>query len=146
MCLYDANQMACGCWKWGHFRQHCAKEYRTGQNCGMKLVINCVSKEDECRICTKIDKKEKAIAKESARIDRWTREGKGTASIAKAQDEIAKLQDDLQKLIDEKMVRILQMVNKEKKVIEERASTNTLVESDTEEFKDVMMEDLEDLV
>ena len=61
MCFYEATEMACQCWRWGPFRQHCAKEYRTGETCGMKLVWNRYQHEDKCEICQKIDRKEKRI-------------------------------------------------------------------------------------
>lgn len=125
---------------------HCAKEYRTAQTCGMKLVMERESLSERCRTCTKIVNKEISIAKEYARIERWSREGNRSASIAKAQDEITKLQDDLLKLNDDKMARIGQMGNMKNEAVDERALVKTLVGSDTEEFKDVEVEELEDLV
>ena len=50
MCCYDALEMACKCWKWGHFREHCALEYRTGETCGLKLVMNRYQSVDKCQI------------------------------------------------------------------------------------------------
>ena len=97
--------MKCGCWKWGHFRQHCAKEYRTGETCGMKLVMNRYSLEDKCRICTKIATKERAINKEYERIRRWQKESNRKASIEKSHDEIYRLQGELDRLINEKQVK-----------------------------------------
>ena len=98
MCFYDANEMACKCWKWGHFRQHCAKEYRTGETCGMKLVMNRYSLAEKCKTCTKIDTKERAIRREEDRIRRWRKESGRNASIAKAQDDIYRLEGDIERL------------------------------------------------
>ena len=79
MCFYDANEMACKCWKWGHFRQHCAKEFRTGETCGMKLVMNRYQIAEKCKLCQKIDAKERQIRKEQERIRRWRSEGMRSA-------------------------------------------------------------------
>ena len=78
MCFYDVNEMQCCCWKWGHFRQHCAKEYRTGETCGMKLVMNRYQLPEKCKICTKIDTKERMMRKGEERIRRWQKEGMGS--------------------------------------------------------------------
>jgi hypothetical protein len=98
MCFYDANEMACRCWKWGHFRQHCSKEYRTGETCGIKLVMNRYSLPEKCKICTKIDTKERCIRKEEDKIRRWRKESNRNASIQKAQDDIYKLESDIERL------------------------------------------------
>jgi hypothetical protein len=90
--------MACSCWKWGHFRQHCSKEYRTGETCGMKLVMNRSSLPEKCKICTKIDTKERAVRKEQERIRRWKKESGRSASIQKAEDNIYDLQGDIDRL------------------------------------------------
>jgi hypothetical protein len=102
MCFYDVNEMACKCWKWGHFRQHCSKEWRTGETCGMKLILNRYSLSEKCKICTKIDTKERAIRKEEERIHRWRKESGRAASIQKCQDDIYKLEADIQKLANDR--------------------------------------------
>lgn len=66
--------MQCGDYKWGHFRQHCSKEYRTGETCGMKLAMNTYRKPEKCKTCEKIDTKNGRLEKEQKRIDRWVRE------------------------------------------------------------------------
>ncbi len=98
MCFYDANEMACGCWKWGHFRQHCSKTYRTGETCNIKLVMNRYSLPEKCKICTKIDTKERAIRKEEDKIRRWRKETNRNASIQKSQDDIYRLETDIERL------------------------------------------------
>ncbi|KAF3122730.1 hypothetical protein TWF703_001120 [Orbilia oligospora] len=56
MCFYEQNVFRdCHCFKWGRFRQHCAKEYRTGETCGMKLIYEAVPKAGKCAICNRID-------------------------------------------------------------------------------------------
>ncbi|KAF4625313.1 hypothetical protein G7Y89_g12854 [Cudoniella acicularis] len=74
MCFYDQYQMACNDFKWGHFRQHCSKEYRTGETCGMKLVMSTIPTREKCKLCTKIDTKEGRVVKEQERIARWVKE------------------------------------------------------------------------
>ncbi|KAJ5040878.1 uncharacterized protein L3040_005437 [Drepanopeziza brunnea f. sp. 'multigermtubi'] len=91
MCFYDSYVMACNCGKWGHFRQHCSKEYRTGETCGMKLVMNRYSKPEKCKICTKIDTKQRGIVKEEDKIRRW----KPAHSGAGEQEELLELNGQL---------------------------------------------------
>ncbi len=71
MCFCDQWEFACKCFKWGPFRQHCSKEYRTGETCGMKLVMNRHQSAEKCKICTKIDTKERSIAREEERLRHW---------------------------------------------------------------------------
>ncbi|KAK6581233.1 hypothetical protein PZA11_005924 [Diplocarpon coronariae] len=105
MCFYDSYIMACNCGKWGHFRQHCSKEYRTGETCGMKLVMNSYPKAEKCKICTKIDTKQRSIRKEEERIARWRREPNRAHSIEKAQDTIKDLSQEVDKLVRERESR-----------------------------------------
>ncbi|KAH9207468.1 hypothetical protein DL95DRAFT_374284 [Leptodontidium sp. 2 PMI_412] len=102
MCFYDSYTMACNCHKWGHFRQHCSKEYRTGETCGMKLVMNRLAKEEKCKTCIKIDTKYRSIQKEEDKITRWRQTEGRSASIEKAQDIIYQLQTDLNRLCQER--------------------------------------------
>lgn len=94
--------MECGDFKWGHFRQHCSKEYRTGETCGMKLVMTTISKREKCKVCTKIDTKKGRIEKEQDRIRRWEHEQKRGhhrgASIEASQQQIAQLEWEIQGL------------------------------------------------
>ena len=99
MCFYDQLKYeSCGDYKWGHFRQHCAKEYRTGETCGMKLVMHTYNEVGKCKICVKIDTKMGRIKKEEDRIRRWQREKGRRASIEAAQELIAELQQEVNEL------------------------------------------------
>ncbi|KAE9370887.1 hypothetical protein N431DRAFT_343797 [Stipitochalara longipes BDJ] len=104
MCFYDAIEMACKCWKWGQFRKHCAKEYRIGETCGMKLVMSRHSLPIKCKICTKIDGKERAIRKEEERIRRWQAENNGVNSFVQDawQEDISQYQLDISRLLAER--------------------------------------------
>jgi hypothetical protein len=102
MCFYDINCFTCDCWKWSHFRQHCSKEYRTGETCGMRLTMNTYKLNEKCKICTKIDTKERAIKKEDANIRRWAKEGGRSASIEKAEDNIFRYEEDIIRLTQER--------------------------------------------
>jgi hypothetical protein len=105
MCFYDQNRMACGDYKWGHFRQHCSKEYRTGETCGMRLVMQTIEIGDKCRICQKIDTKKRSIRKEEEKIRRWSREHGRRASIEKAEEDIYRLQQEIYNLECERQSR-----------------------------------------
>ena len=102
MCFYDQFQMQCGDHKWGHFRQHCSKEYRTGETCGMKLAMNTYSKPEKCKICIKIDTKENRLRKERDRIHRWQKEmqqgHQRSASIEAAEETVEALEYEIDQL------------------------------------------------
>ncbi|KAG0651794.1 hypothetical protein D0Z07_1961 [Hyphodiscus hymeniophilus] len=100
MCYYDQYKMACNCFKWGHFRQHCTREYRTGETCGMKLVMATYQMEEQCKVCTKIETKYNRIRKEQDRIKRWKKEDRHgrKASIAASEDTIAELEAEVNDL------------------------------------------------
>src|SRR5271154_6423222 len=99
MCYYDQFRMACGCYKWGNFRVHCNKEYRTGETCGMKLVNQTIPISAKCKMCEKIDVKERRIAGEHLRISRWQQEGgRMRASMEKAMKAIRDLEAEVNQL------------------------------------------------
>ena len=98
MCFYDQIIFTCGDWKWGQFRQHCAKEYRTGETCGMKLVNRADNMPSPCKICERINTKLGRRKKEEDKIRRWRKEGGRSASIDKAQAEIDELDREINKL------------------------------------------------
>jgi hypothetical protein len=106
MCFYNQYQFACGDYRWGVFRQHCDKEHRTGETCGMKLPMNLHRLPEKCKTCTKVGVKWGRIRKEEERIQRWkTEEGRVKATppnpawtiIEDLQVEIANLQQQLQR-------------------------------------------------
>lgn len=103
MCLYEQYLVACGDVKWGHFRQHCQKEYRTGERCGMKLVMSTIPKPEKCKFCNKIDRTRGRIVKEQERIQRWTCEfGTRKASIESSERLIAQYEKEIQELEHER--------------------------------------------
>ena len=103
MCFYDQHIFACGDHKWGHFRQHCNMEYRQGETCGMKLVMSTSNLSQKCRICDKIDTKQRRRASEKERINRWKKEGgKFRASIEKSEDMVRSLERELMDLTNER--------------------------------------------
>lgn len=102
MCYYDQVRFTCGCYKWSTYRAQCAKEYRTGESCGLKLCFNTINDEKQCKICQKIATKYNRIDKAAANIRRWQREGNRTASIEKAEDEIEDLEEEIRKLKEER--------------------------------------------
>jgi hypothetical protein len=64
--------------------------------------MNTTHLNEKCKICTKIDTKERAIKKEDSNIRRWKREGGRSASIEKAEDNIFRYEEDIQRLIQER--------------------------------------------
>jgi hypothetical protein len=107
MCFFDQHRFACGDWKWGHFRQHCAKEYRIGETCGMKLIMQTVPVGTKCKLCEKIDTKQRRRAAEVDRINRWQREGvKFRASIDKSMEAVKHLDREIYDLGCERSRRL----------------------------------------
>ena len=89
----------CGDWKWGHFRQHCNREYRTGETCGMKLVHAAYQLTTKCKLCEKIETKFRRRQAEVERYSRWQREGgKFKASMDKSLVIIKEVDDEIREL------------------------------------------------
>lgn len=106
MCFYDQHRFACGDWKWGHFKQHCNREYRTGETCGMKLVMQTYGLQMKCKTCEKIDTKRRRLQHEQERLQRWAREpNKYSASIEKAVESINILNGEIYTLECERQRR-----------------------------------------
>ncbi|ORY58436.1 uncharacterized protein BCR38DRAFT_353044 [Pseudomassariella vexata] len=93
MCYFEQTRWICGYWRWGHFRQQCNKEYRTGETCGLKLVYNTNNEPDKCKICKDIDKKQRKYMKLQSDIYRWQREGNRNATIEKAERDKSEVED-----------------------------------------------------
>ena len=107
MCFFDQHRFVCGDWKWGHFRQHCAKEYRIGETCGMKLIMATVPVGTKCKLCEKIDTKMRRRTAEVDRVNRWQREGnKFRASIDKSMELIRGLDGEIYELSCERNRRL----------------------------------------
>lgn len=108
MCFFDQNLFACGDWKWGHFRQHCNQEYRTGETCGMKLIMSTYRLGNKCKTCEKIEIKLRRRAAEQDKIVRWQRDGgRFGASIDKAYDMIKALDREIRDLQMERQKRAI---------------------------------------
>lgn len=106
MCYYEMHVFACRDWKWGNFRQHCQREYRTGETCGSKLVYQNIPNAEKCKTCQKIDTKERRRQQEQQKIIRWQSEGsKYRASMEKAWQEMKNLESEINSLYAEKAKR-----------------------------------------
>jgi hypothetical protein len=70
----------------------------------MKLIMNRHVVPVKCKICTKLDSKERFIRKEEERIRRWRKEHGPLASISKAEEDINTYQCDIQKILHEREV------------------------------------------
>ncbi|KAI5807951.1 hypothetical protein DFH27DRAFT_289039 [Peziza echinospora] len=98
MCFYDQQIYACGDYKWCRFRAHCAREYRTGETCGMKLIYETTRTSGKCQMCKKKDVTLRKIAMASERVQRWESEGIHPISTDKEKDLIMRCQDELNEI------------------------------------------------
>lgn len=106
MCFYEQFEFACRDFRWGNFKEHCNKEYRRGETCGMKLVYEVTHKPELCTICDKIERKNRRYWKCQEKLDKWKAEGRERelrATVEKTKEEqegvrleIVKLQADRQ--------------------------------------------------
>ena len=107
MCFFDQHRFACGDWKWGYFRQHCNREYRTGETCGMKLIMQTLSVGQKCKLCDKLDTKQRRKLKEQDKVNRWKKDApQHWASIEKANEEIKKLDKEIHELRNERQRKL----------------------------------------
>jgi hypothetical protein len=101
MCFYEQYRFTCGDFKWGNFRQHCNKEYRMGETCGMKLVDNTTMQPTKCKYCEKADTKLRKRQTEAERVVRWQQEGRNPVSIEKSMDTIKQLDTEIAQIYSE---------------------------------------------
>jgi hypothetical protein len=104
MCFYEQFEFACKDFRWGNFKEHCNKEYRRGETCGMKLVYEVTHKPELCTICDKIERKTRRYWKFQEKLTKWEAEGRlrelqATVEKTRAEQEevrleIVKLQGD----------------------------------------------------
>lgn len=106
MCFYDQYQWHCRDWKWGNFRQHCQSEYRMGETCGSKFVYHTQQLPDKCKLCLKIEAKERRRTKHIEDYTRWRKDPRRyQASMEKALGEIKSLDNEIMQLKTEKQER-----------------------------------------
>ena len=103
MCFYDQTVFGCGDFKWGNCKQQCPREYRSGETCGMKLVMNCYpDNSTKCKTCVRIDTVLRKREKECSNIKTWQKDEKAgkkrSASIEKAYNAIDDYDAELKKL------------------------------------------------
>ncbi|KAL2864224.1 5'-methylthioadenosine/S-adenosylhomocysteine nucleosidase family protein [Aspergillus lucknowensis] len=99
MCFYNQKRFSCGDYSWAEFVHHCSFEERLGEACGMKLVYRTVPEATKCRLCEKIEAKDRRRSAEMNRLARWKREG-GTmvASMDRGQAMIIELEREIREL------------------------------------------------
>lgn len=106
MCFFDQILFDCGDWKWDRFREHCNREYRTGETCGMKLVLDVHQNGERCKTCQKIDTKRRRKDEQIIKLRRWQREGgKLVASIEKALQIVDDLNREIAQLEAQRIVK-----------------------------------------
>lgn len=96
MCFFECYKFSCRDWKWGNFKQHCNREYRTGETCGMKMIFCTIDLPDKCAFCEKIEKKLRRREKAMSDRARWLQEPhRFKASIEKAAEDILTLEREI---------------------------------------------------
>lgn len=95
MCFYEQQIFNCGDHKWGRFRAHCNKEYRTGETCGMKLIFESSRVNTRCQMCKKYDVILRKISQAKERVQRWESEDINPVSTDKERACIAQWQREL---------------------------------------------------
>ncbi|KAL7276745.1 hypothetical protein RUND412_000242 [Rhizina undulata] len=98
MCFYDQQIFVCGDHKWGRFRAHCNKEYRTGETCGMKLIYEASRVSGKCQMCKKYDVTWRKILQAKERVARWEAEGINPVSTDKEKANIFAWQRELKEI------------------------------------------------
>ena len=98
MCFYEQQIFTCGDHKWGRFRAHCNKEYRTGETCGMKLIFESSRVSSHCPICKKYDVILRKIVQAKDRVQRWESEDINPVSTDKERASIAQWQKELREI------------------------------------------------
>lgn len=88
MCYFDQYRFTCGDCKWGDFRQHCTREYRTGETCGIKYSMQTVPIIAKCNLCRKIDTKIHPQQAEMKRISPWNRASRESGALEKRREDI----------------------------------------------------------
>ena len=73
----------------------------------MKLIMHTVQVPQKCKLCDKIDTKQRRRSAEYERISRWKREGgKFRASIERSSDMIETLEHEINNLLMERQRRL----------------------------------------
>jgi hypothetical protein len=68
----------------------------------MRLIWNIIQGDEKCKICIKIEPKERVIRREEQNIIRWELEGGWSANIERAQNTVLKCKEQLGRLLLER--------------------------------------------
>ncbi|KAI6763227.1 hypothetical protein HG531_013124 [Fusarium graminearum] len=98
MCYYDQIRWTCGYWRWSYFRQHCTKEYRVGETCGLKLVYETKFEPGLCRLCCQTEKKQSRYAGLSQDLERWGGDTNRTVAIEQARLQMEEVADQIHRM------------------------------------------------
>lgn len=109
MCYFEQTRWRCGFWKWGNFRQQCNKEYRTGETCGLKLVYDTNYKNENCKLCDQIEKKERRYNKMLQDVQRWRNEGNRRATIEKTECDMEEVRQAIAKIWNEHQEKLMKI-------------------------------------
>lgn len=107
MCFFNQTLFGCGCFKWGNFSSHCPNEKRRGEACRKPQLVGHTNEVAErCKLCEKIEIKNRKIAKEHSNIARWAKDGNRNASIAKAMGDIRIIEKERWALEEERLNKL----------------------------------------
>lgn len=72
-----------------------------GETCGLKLIYQTHYERKICRLCQRIDAKNRRLTKMKADIQRWEAEGDRPATIERTRAILKSVQYDVEKLLQE---------------------------------------------
>ena len=98
MCYFDQKRWKCGYWRWARFSRQCNRASRTGETCGLKLVMTTLDEPNRCKLCYNIDKKHRRLVKMSADIERWLRQGNCPATLERTMDEYGAVEGQMREM------------------------------------------------
>lgn len=74
-----------------------------GETCGMKMIYQTLPLQDKCKLCQKIEAKQRRLAKHRDDYQRWASEpNRFRASMERALEEMKAIALEIQQLVSEK--------------------------------------------
>lgn len=105
MCWYECFKYSCQDFKVGNFKEHCDKEYRMGETCGLVMYYNTIQLPEICTLCERIERKLRRRDKAMSDYQRWAQDPnpyKYKASMEKAKEEYQTLTQEIEAIQGEK--------------------------------------------
>lgn len=111
MCYYEMYLWECNDWRWGNFKQHCEKEYRMGETCGIKMIYRTQNVPGCCKLCEEINRKKRKHEKARADFDRFKRDPQRQATAEVRLEEIQALEIQIKTLQDNRLAKMTNVGN-----------------------------------